>query len=111
MRGAMALARLSTDGFLRWLFVIAGMLHLAFGVAGVAAPRWFFANVLPWPPMHVGQIQIAGVFDLSLAGGFLIASIDVARYADVMLAVGLIAEWGHAAVRIAHMLVGDNPVA
>jgi uncharacterized membrane protein len=111
VREAMALAVLSADAFVRRLFVIAGILHLAFGVAGVLAPRWFFATVPPWPPLHVGQIQIAGIFDLSLATGFLVASHDVARYADVMLAVGVVAEWGHASVRIGHMLVGDNPTA
>jgi uncharacterized membrane protein len=96
---------------LRRFFLAAGAVHLLFGVAGMALPRWFFATVPPWPPLHVGQIQIAGVFDLALATGFLIAARDVERYAGVMLPVGVVAEWGHAAIRIGHIVAGDNPAA
>jgi hypothetical protein len=94
---------------LRRFFLAAGVAHLLFGIAGVAYPRWFFATVPPWPPLHVGQIQIGGVFDLALATGFLVAARDVGRYAGVMLPVGVVAEWGHAAVRIGHIVAGDNP--
>jgi hypothetical protein len=96
---------------LRPFFLTAGVAHLLFGAAGTAFPRWFFATVPPWPPLHVGQIQIGGVFDLALATGFLLAARDVGRYAPVMLPVGVVAEWGHAAVRIGHIVAGDNPAA
>jgi hypothetical protein len=94
---------------LRALFVVAGLAHLAFGIAGAFFPRWFFASVPPWPPLHVGQIQIGGVFDLSLATAFLVAARDVERYAGLMIPVAVVADWGHAAVRIAHVVAGDNP--
>jgi hypothetical protein len=89
-----------------WFF---GFAHLAFGIAGVAFPRWFFGAVPPWPPLHVGQIQIAGVFDLALAVMFLMAARDVDRYAPLVVPVGAVAEVGHACVRIGHVIAGDNP--
>lgn len=70
-----------------------------------------FATVPPWPPLHVGRIQIAGVFDLSMAAGFLIAATDMVRYGTLMIVVGVVAEWGHAVVRIGHIIAGDNPAA
>lgn len=82
---------------------------MAFGVAGVAFPRWFFAAVPPWPPLHVGQIQIAGIFDLALAVLFLGALTDLDRYLPLVIPVGVVAEVGHAGVRIAHVIAGDNP--
>jgi hypothetical protein len=93
------------------LFVAAGLAHLAFGVAGALAPRWFFAAVPPWPPLHAGQIQIAGVFDLTLATLFLVAASDVDRYAPLVIPVGVVAEWGHALVRLGHIALGDNSPA
>jgi len=92
-------------------FAIAGVAHSLFGVAGLALPRWFYATAPPWPPLHVGQIQIAGVFDLTLATAFFVAATDVDRFAPLMLAVGVVAEWGHAAVRVGHVVAGDNPAA
>ena len=83
--------------------------HLAFGVAGTFFPRWFYAAVPPWPPLHVGQIQIAGVFDLALAALFFVAATDLDRYLPVIVPVGAIAECGHAMVRIGHVMAGDNP--
>ncbi len=53
--------------YLTTLLSFFGVAHFAFGVAGIAFPRWFYATVPPWPPLHVGQIQIAGVFDLAMA--------------------------------------------
>jgi len=96
---------------LRMLFVAAGLAHLVFGVTGALAPRWFFAVVPPWPPLHAGQIQIAGVFDLTLATLFLVAASDVDRYAPLVIPVGVVAEWGHALVRLGHIAVGDNSPA
>jgi hypothetical protein len=93
---------------LLWLF---GLAHLAFGIAGVAYPRWFFGAVPPWPPLHVGQIQIAGVFDLALAALFLGAATNVRRYLPVVVPTGAVAECGHALVRIGHVIAGDNPPA
>ena len=100
-----------SDKLLRLLFAASGLAHLAFGVAGAAFPRWFFGAVPPWPPLHVGQLQIAGIFDLAMATAFLIAASDVTRYASLMIAVGIVAEWGHALVRIGHIAAGDNPPA
>ena len=100
-----------SDRSLRLLFVVWGVAHLAFGIAGAAFPRWFFGAVPPWPPLHVGQIQIAGIFDLAMATAFLIAATDVARYAPLMIAAGVVAELGHALVRIGHIVVGDDPPA
>jgi len=100
-----------SDRILRVLFVVGGIAHLAFGIAGVAFPRWFFAAVPAWPPLHVGQIQIAGVFDLAMATAFLVAATHVARYGVLMIAAGIVAEWGHALVRIGHVVAGDNPSA
>ena len=100
-----------SDRLLRLLFAVWGIAHLAFGIAGAAFPRWFFGVVPPWPPLHVGQIQIGGVFDLTMATAFLIAATDVARYAVLMIAVGIVAEWGHALVRIGHIVAGDDPPA
>jgi PhnB protein len=96
---------------LRALFVVWGVGHLVFGVAGAVFPRWFFAAVPPWPPLHVGQIQIAGIFDLAMATAFLVAATDVDRYAALVIPVGVVAEGGHAAVRIGHVLAGRNPAA
>jgi hypothetical protein len=96
---------------LRMLFVVAGLAHLAFGVVGAAVPRWFFATVPPWPPLHAGQIQIAGVFDLTLAALFLVAAGDVDRYAPLVIPVGAVAEWGNALVRLGHIALGDNSPA
>jgi hypothetical protein len=93
---------------LLWLF---GVAHLLFGVAGVAAPGWFYSAVPPWPPLHVGQIQIAGVFDLVLAALFLVGAMNVERYLPVVVVAGSLAECGHALVRIGHVLAGDNPRA
>ena len=100
-----------SDRLLRLLFAVWGVAHLAYGVAGAAFPRWFFGAVPPWPPFHVGQIQIAGIFDLAMATAFLLAASDVIRYASLMIAVGIVAEWGHALVRIGHIVAGDNPPA
>ena len=102
---------LTRDSSLRLLFAVWGVAHLAFGIAGAAFPRWFFGAVPPWPPLHVGQIQIAGIFDLAMATAFLMAAADVARYAPLMIAVGIVAEWGHALVRIGHIVAGDDPPA
>ena len=66
--------------YLNILLRFSGVVHLAFGVAGTVFPRWFYATVPPWPPLHVGQIQIAGVFDLALAVLFLAAATDLDRY-------------------------------
>src|SRR5436309_4276903 len=87
-----------SDRSLRLLFVVWGVAHLAFGIAGAAFPRWFFGAVPPWPPLHVGQIQIAGIFDLAMATAFLIAATDVARYAPLMIAAGVV-EIGRASCR------------
>jgi hypothetical protein len=93
----------------RLLLGFFGIMHLAFGIAGLLFPQWFFAAVPPWPPLHVGQIQIAGVFDLSLAALFLGALRDPERYLPVVAPAGAVAEIGHAAVRIGHVAAGDNP--
>src|SRR6266566_8973360 len=76
-RGAITPSVMS-DRSLRLLFAVCGVAHLAFGTAGVVFPRWFFGVLPPWPPLHVGQIQIAGIFDLAMATAFLIAATDVA---------------------------------
>ena len=89
-----------------WFFAIA---HLAFGVAGSVFPRWFYQTVPPWPPLHVGQIQIAGVFDLALAVFYVVAATDLDRYLPIVVPVGVVAECGHALVRIGHVMSGDNP--
>lgn len=94
---------------LRPLFIFWGVAHLLFGIAGSALPRWFFSVVPPWPPLHVGQIQIAGVFDLAMASAFLFAATDIHRYAPLMISVAVVAEGGHAAVRIGHIILEDNP--
>ena len=91
---------------LLWFFAVA---HLLFGVVGLAFPRWFYGVVPPWPPLHVGQIQIAGVFDLALAALFLAGTTDLDRYLPVVIPVGVVAECGHALVRIGHVIAGDNP--
>ena len=97
--------------FLRTLFALCGLGHLIVGILGTAWPRWFFAAAPPWPPLHIGQIQIGGIFDLAMATAFLIAGTDVQRYAGLMTPVGVVAEGGHALVRIGHVIAGDNPPA
>jgi len=97
--------------FLRASFWFFAFAHLAFGIAGVAFPAWFFAAVPPWRPLHVGQIQIAGVFDLCLAALFFAGGWDFERYLPLVTAVGAVGECGHAAVRIGHVALGDNPGA
>jgi hypothetical protein len=82
---------------------------MAIGLAGVGFPRWFFQVVPPWPPMHIGQIQIAGVFDLALAVLFLGTARNLKRYLPLAVAVGIVAEGGHALVRIGHIVIGSNP--
>jgi hypothetical protein len=96
---------------MRLLFGFFGIAHLLFGIAGVVVPTWFYGALPPWPPLHVGQIQIAGVFDLSLAAMFLVAGRDPARYLPVVAPAGATAELGHALVRIGHVAVGDNTPA
>jgi hypothetical protein len=96
---------------IRWLLWLFGAAHLLFGVAGLVVPRWFFAAVPPWPPLHVGQIQIAAIFDLSLAALFLGAATNTRRYLPVVIPAGAVAECGHALVRIGHVVAGDNPRA
>ncbi len=98
-------------GVLRSLLLVAGFLHLAIGLAGVGFPRWFFQAAPPWPPMHIGQIQIAGVFDLALAALFLGTARHLERYLPLAVAVGIVAEWGHALVRIGHIVTGSNPTS
>ncbi len=95
--------------FLKTLLWFFGVAHLTFGVAGTAFSQWFYATVPPWPPLHVGQIQIAGVFDLALAVLFLMAAADLDRYLPIVIPVGVVAECGHALVRIGHVMAGDNP--
>jgi hypothetical protein len=95
--------------YLNILLWFAGVVHVAFGVAGTVLPRWFYASVPPWPPLHVGQIQIAGVFDLALAVLFFVAATDLNRYLPIVVPVGIVAECGHALVRIGHVMAGDNP--
>ena len=99
------------DPFLRIFFLLWGAGHLIVGIAGAACPRWFFGAVPPWPPLHVGQIQIGGVFDLAMATAFLVPATDVRRYAALVIPVGVVAEGGHALVRIGHVIAGDNPIA
>ncbi len=94
--------------YLKGLFWFFGVAHLLFGIAGTAFPKWFFETVPPWPPLHVGQIQIAGIFDLSLAVLFLVATSDPERYVPLVIPVGVVAECGHALVRIGHVIAGDN---
>jgi hypothetical protein len=95
--------------YLNILLWFSGVVHLAFGVAGTVFPRWFYATVPPWSPLHVGQIQIAGVFDLALAVLFSAAATDLDRYLPIVIPVGVVAECGHALVRISHVMAGDNP--
>ncbi len=95
----------------RILFRLAGIAHLLIGIAGVVLPRWLFDVAPPWPPVHIGQIQIAGVFDLSMAALYFGAAQDPKRYLPIAVPVGVVAEWGHALVRIGHILRGDNPPA
>jgi len=97
--------------YLRGLFWFFGLAHLLFGIAGLAFPRWFYEAVPPWPPLHTGQIQIAGIFDLALASLFLCAATDIERYLPLVVPVGAVAEIGHALVRIGHVVAGDNPSA
>ena len=97
--------------YLRPLFWLFGLAHLTFGVAGTVFPRWFYATVPLWPPLHVGQIQIAGVFDLALAILFFAGATDLDRYLPIVIPVGVVAECGHALVRVGHVIVGDNPRA
>ena len=94
---------------LKRLFLAAGLVHGMIGVVALFSPRWFFASVPFWPPLHVGQIQIAAVFDLSLAALFLVAARDVPRFLPITSLVGVVAEWGHAAVRVGHIVLGGNP--
>ena len=94
---------------MRALFVAGAMAHFAIGVCAAVAPRWFFEAVPPWPPLHVGLIQIAAIFDLAMATLFSWAATDPPRFAPIAIAVGVVAEWGHAAVRIGHVVTGDNP--
>ena len=88
---------------------VAGVAHLVIGVAGLGFPTWFFETVPPWPPLHVGQIQIGAVFDLTMATVYLGATTDLDRYLPLVVPAGVVAEWGHASVRIGHVLIGDNP--
>lgn len=96
-------------GFLRVLFLLGGVIHLAMGLFGTLFPRRFFHVAPPWPPLHIGQIQIAGVFDLAMATIFLFAAADVARFGPIAILSGVVAELGHSTVRIGHILAGDNP--
>ena len=96
--------------YLKGTLLVFGIAHLAFGVAGTAFPRWFYDALPPWPPLHVGQIQIAGIFDLALGVLFLVAATDIGRYLPIVVPVGAVAECGHALVRIGHVVAGDNPV-
>ena len=102
---------IESQRFLRAVLVLGGLAHLVIGVAGAAFPRWFFSAAPPWPPLHVGQIQIGGIFDLAMAVLFLGSARDLARYLPLAVFVGVVAEWGHASVRIGHILAGDNPTA
>lgn len=95
--------------YLKTLLWFSGLAHLTFGVAGTVFPRSFYATVPPWPPLHVGQIQIGGVFDLALAVLFFVAATDLNRYLPIVVPVGVVAECGHALVRIGHVMAGDNP--
>jgi uncharacterized membrane protein len=97
--------------YLRGLLWFFGVAHLLFAIAGLAFPRWFYEAVPPWPPLHVGQIQIGGIFDLALATLFLLAATDIERYLPLVIPVGAVAECGHALVRIGHVMAGDNPPA
>ena len=98
-----------SQAHVKLLLVAAGLVHCAIGVVALVSPRWFFASAPPWPPLHVGQIQIAAVFDLSLAALFLVAARDVPRFLPIATIVGVVAEWGHAAVRVGHIVLGSNP--
>jgi len=95
--------------YLRLLLRSFAIGHLLFGFVAVIAPRWFYESVPPWPPLHVGQIQIAGVFDLALAVLFFVGANNLDRYLPVVVSVGAVAELGHAFVRICHVVAGDNP--
>jgi hypothetical protein len=96
---------------LKRLLAAAGIAHGTIGAVALVSPRWFFASAPPWPPLHVGQIQIAAVFDLSLAALFLVAAYDVLRFLPIATLVGVVAEWGHAAVRVGHIVLGSNPAS
>jgi hypothetical protein len=96
-------------GVLKAALWCAAVAHLAFGMAGVIFPNWFYSVVPPWPPLHAGQIQIAGVFDLALATLFFVGVSDIDRYLPIVVPVGVVAECGHALVRIGHVVAGDNP--
>ena len=73
------------------VLLLGGLSHLAIGGIAVAVPRRFFDLAPPWPPLHAGQIQIAGIFDLSLAALFLISATDVRRFLPLVVGVGLVA--------------------
>jgi hypothetical protein len=96
-------------GVLKAVLWCAAAAHLAFGVAGTFFPRWFYSILPLWPPLHAGQIQIAGVFDLALAALFFVAVSDIDRYLPIVVPVGVVAECGHALVRLGHVVAGDNP--
>src|SRR5262249_15668040 len=96
-------------GVLKAALWCAAVAHLSFGVAGVVFPSWFYSVVPPWPPLHAGQIQIAGVFDLALATLFFVGVSDIDRYLHIVVPVGVVAECGHALVRMGHVVAGDKP--
>jgi hypothetical protein len=97
--------------FVAILFGLAGIAHLIPGVAGLIFPIWFFNAIPPWPPLHVGQIQIAGIFDLAMAVMYFVGAANPTRYAPLVVASGIVAECGHGAVRIGHIVAGDNSVS
>ena len=62
------------------ILVVAGLMHIATGLALMLAPEWFFANVGTFPPYNRHYAGDLGAFQIPLGLGLLAAARAPARY-------------------------------
>lgn len=74
---------------LRALVAVFGLVHLATGLALLAAPAWFFQNIGYFPPYNRHYEGDLGAFQLGLGLALLAAVRHPARHYLLLLAVAL----------------------
>jgi hypothetical protein len=105
-----------------WIVAILGLLHLAWGVGAVAAPRWFFDNfpglgrhwTAAYPPYNEHLMTDVGAGFLALGVILLIAAaLRDRKVTNVVLAGLLVFSTAHLAFHLRHPgnLAGPDLVA
>ena len=93
-----------------WLVFIAGLFYLLSGLALLALPQWFYANVGTFPPFNRHYAGDLGAFLLPIGIGLLLAARDPRRH---RLLIGVVAAGNilHALNHLFDAILGQESLA